>query len=175
MCRLARGGLFFTSSAFWALYGLATHSAAGFWGGLLILPGMTYVLARVEFWRHARVNWAIGVLSVASFVAPTMLGGWAVGTYGVGAVGLFTRLPQLIELVREKQAGGVSAWSWVPGTLGSAVWAVYWAGQHQWAAFNVTVVGGVTGLVVAALATWRHHQRSDEVLLETEIVGSGTY
>ncbi|HEV2428172.1 MAG TPA: hypothetical protein VGS61_08135, partial [Acidimicrobiales bacterium] len=82
--------------------------------------------------------------------------GWNAGVLGVGVVMTVTRMPQLIELVRERDAAGVSAASWFLGVAGCALWAAYYAATGLTAALVATAAAGLASLAIALLAAWRH-------------------
>ena len=77
---------------------------------------------------------------------------------GVGIGGWITRGPQLIKLVRSRDAAGVSTSSWLTAGVVSGLWVIYYIGARLWPVMFVTAVGGSVSLVIAALASRRHRQ-----------------
>ena len=102
--------------------------------------------------------------------APVLLGGWPAGVYGTGLSMALMRVPQIVELARQRHADGVSAPAWYAGVVCSVLWLFYYAGAHTWAAFWSTMSAGVASLVVALLATLRHRQ----ALADRALAGGAT-
>ncbi len=71
---------------------------------------------------------------------------------------VLARSPQILELVRERDASGVSVAMWLLGFVGSGGWLVYYQNQHLWAAFTATSFAAIASLSIALLALWRHRQ-----------------
>ena len=81
--------------------------------------------------------------------------GWSAGVYGTGFSMVINRVPQLIELIRVKNAQGVSASSWVIGSLGSLLWVIYYTSEQMWAPFFATAVAGILNVFIVALTLLR--------------------
>ena len=90
--------------------------------------------------------------------------GWAGGVYGTGVAMTINRAPPLIELVRHRDASGVSATPWFVGAFGCTLWILYYTGVHLWAALTATAFAGLANLAIALLATWRHSQAHQRVI-----------
>ena len=159
---LATWVLFVYMGSFWIAYGLVARSAEVTLGSLLILPLQLAILVRLKPW----LRWAVPARALGYFIAccvvPTILWGWAGGVFGTGVAMTINRAPQLIELVRERDASGVSAVSWFIGAFGCSLWITYYVGAHLWAALTATACAGVANLAIALLATWRHAQALQE-------------
>lgn len=155
---LATWVLFSYLGCFWVAYGLAAHSIEVVAGSVTLLPIQLSIVRSLRPWTR----WIVPARALGYFVlccvAPTMLWGWAGGVYGAAVAMTITRAPQLIELVRSRDASGVSASSWYVGVVGLLCWVVYYTGAHLWAALISTSIAGLASLVIALLATWRHAQ-----------------
>ena len=101
---------------------------------------------------------------LACCAAPGLLGGWRYCVYGCGVAMTALRWPQFIELVRERDASGVSAGSWFFGVACSVLWIIYYADVHLWAPFISTTCAGLSSLVVGCMTVWRHRQMSRELV-----------
>ncbi len=161
---LATWVLFAYMCCFWIAYGFAARSAEVTLGSILILPMQLGILARLKPWLH----WAVPLRALGYFilccVMPTILWGWAGGVYGTGVAMTINRAPQLIELIRQRDASGVSAVSWFVGVFGCTLWITYYVGAHLWAALTATAFAGVANLAIALLATWRHAQARQDLV-----------
>lgn len=153
---LATWVLFSYMGLFWITYGAAAHSIQVSLGSLTILPMQVSIVVRLRPWE----NWAVVARALGAFLAccvtPTLVFGWAGGLYGTGVAMTMNRLPQLLELVRQRDATGVSAGSWYLAVGGALCWVLYYTGAHLWAALIATAFAGLANLTIAVLATWRH-------------------
>ncbi len=108
------------------------------------LPMQLAILFRLSPWRR----WVVPVRALGYFtvccVVPTLLWGWAGGVFGTGVAMTINRAPQLIELVRQVNASGVSATSWFVAFVGCSLWIVYYSGAHLWAALTATAFARVS-------------------------------
>lgn len=147
--------LFCLMGGFWIAYGTAVHSPEIVLGSLTLLPMQLSIVSRLRPLDPAVVGRAAGFFALCC-VAPTLVLGWDAGVLGVGVAMTVTRMPQLIELVREPDASGVSAASWYVGAAGCALWIAYYASTGMAAALIATAAAGLTSLAIAGLATWRH-------------------
>jgi len=156
---LATWVMFLLTGMFWISYGIwSAHSLIVDLGSGTVVPFQAYIIWRLSPWRHWRsVAQSTLFVFVFSF-APVIVGGWSAGVYGTGLSMALMRVPQIVELARQRHADGVSAPAWYAGVLCSALWLVYYAGAHTWAAFWSTCSAGVASLVVAVLTTIRHQQ-----------------
>ena len=161
---LATWLLFVYMGCFWISYGVSAHSWAVIMGSLIVLPLQLAILVRLRPWRHgATVWWALSFFA-ATCVAPTFFWGWAGGIYGTGVAMTLTRAPQLLELVRYRDASGVSTGSWVLGAVGSVLWVSFYDGAHLWAPLVATSVAGLGNVLIAGLAAWRHAQSRRDLI-----------
>jgi uncharacterized protein with PQ loop repeat len=162
---LATWVLFVYMGCFWITYGFVAHSWEVVFGSLMILPMQLAILFRLAPWRR----WAVPARAMAYFIAccvlPTLLWGWAGGVFGTGVAMTINRAPQLIELVRHDAASGVSAASWFVGVFGCTLWITYYVGAHLWAALTATAFAGLANLAIALLATWRHAQARQRLVV----------
>jgi uncharacterized protein with PQ loop repeat len=147
--------LFCLMGGFWMAYGTAAHSPEVVVGSLSLLPMQLSIVARLRPLDPATVGRAVAFFALCC-VAPALVLGWDAGVLGVGVAMTVTRMPQLIELVRERDASGVSATSWYVGAAGCALWIAYYASTGMTAALAATAAAGLASLAIAGLATWRH-------------------
>jgi len=163
---IATWTLFVLMGCFWMSYGFVAHSWQVSMGSALAAPWQLAILVRLKVWEHA----SIVARSVAAFLAccvvPTVLFGWAGGVLGTGVAMTINRAPQLIELIRQVDASGVSAGSWYLGVLGCSLWIIYYTGVHLWAALAATSAAGVANLAIALLTSGRHVQARRRLVAE---------
>lgn len=162
---LATWVLFVYMGVFWITYGaVSAHSWEVVLGSLIAFPIQLAIVVRLRPWREWRVlSWAFGFFLVTCLI-PTMLWGWAGGVYGIGVTMTLTRTPQIIELVREQDAAGVSVNSWLLGAAGSGMWVIYYGGVHLWAPLIATGFAGIASTTIALLGAWRHAQARSRAL-----------
>ncbi|HSN02848.1 MAG TPA: hypothetical protein VLS91_05130 [Acidimicrobiales bacterium] len=163
---LATWVIFVYMGLFWITYGVIARSPEIVMGSLLALPVQLGILYRLAPWRNAKVL----VQSFAFFalftIVPTYLGGWSDGVYGIGLAMSITRGPQILELIRSRDASGVSAASWAVSAVGASLWMIYYVGARLWAPFVATGLAGAASLTIAALAFWRHEESRRRLELE---------
>lgn len=167
---LATWVLFVYMGSFWITYGVVARSWEVIFGSLLVLPMQLALLFRLRPWRHLRVVAQAFSFFFVTCVVPTMLWGWLGGVYGTGVAMTMNRGPQLLELLREPDASGVSAGSWAVGAIGAVLWVVYYVGDHLWAALVSTAFAGVANAAIAVLAVWRHRQARQNLIRDTVFV-----
>lgn len=161
--------LFTLNGGFWIAYGaLSAHSYAVVWGSLLCLPFQLSIVFRLAPWRHRRGSLQAIAMFIATCVVPGVLGGWSYCVYGCGVSMTLLRGPQFVELVRTRDASGVSAASWLVGAGSATLWITYYTGVHLWAPLVATVASGTASLVIASMAVWRH-RRADEDFVRREV------
>lgn len=160
--------LFTFIGGFWITYGaLSAHSLAVILGSLLCWPLQIGIVVRLAPWRHPRGALQAAGLFVATCVLPATLGGWSYCVYGCGLAMTALRLPQIAELVRTRDASGVSAASWFMGVATASLWIAYYWNVHLRAPLVATSCAGAGSLIIASMAVWRHRQvRRDVVRLE---------
>lgn len=155
---LATWTLFSLMGCFWIAYGIDQRSAVIVLGSLLVLPLQVAVVARLAPWRSPRVVARVALLSLVACVLPAAIVGWSGGVYGAGVVMVITRGPQLVELIRQRDATGVSVSMWALGVAALACWVLYYQNERLWAPSVSTACGGLASLAIALLALWRHRQ-----------------
>ena len=155
---LATWVIFVYMGLFWITYGFVAHSAEIVMGSLLVLPVQLSILYRLAPWRRPRVLVQSFIFFALFTIVPTYLGGWSDGVYGIGLAMSITRGPQIIELIRSRDASGVSVASWALGAIGASLWMTYYVGAHLWAPFVATGLAGTASLSIAALAAWRQEE-----------------
>ena len=162
---LATWVLFVYMGVFWITYGaVSAHSWEVILGSLIAFPIQVAIVVRLRPWREWRVlTLAFGFFLVTCLI-PTMLWGWAAGVYGIGVTMTLTRTPQIIELIRQQDAAGVSVNSWLLGAAGSGMWVIYYGGVHLWAPLIATGFAGLASTTIALLGAWRHAQARDKAL-----------
>lgn len=169
---LATWTLFIYLGFFWIAYGFIAHSVEVSMGSIIVLPMQFLVLFRLRPWAYPRVMLQCLAFFAVCCVLPTMMWGWAGGVYGAGFAMVCNRGPQLIELLQKEDATGVSVWSWLFGAFCTALWILYYVGEHLWAALIATSLALVANLVIAALASWRHTQSRQRLIAAEVFVGA---
>lgn len=156
---LATWILFVYMGGFWITYGtVSAHSWEVVLGSLVVLPFQVSIVIDLAPWRHGKIVLQALAFFVVSCVVPTVIWGWPGGVYGTGVAMTVNRAPQLVELIRQRDATGVSANSWFLSVAGAMMWVAYYTGVHLWAPLIATLFAGVCNLAIALLATWRHAQ-----------------
>ena len=159
---LATWVLFLLMGIFWMTYGATRRSPEIIMGSAIIFPLQLRIVARLTPWRHPMVLLQSLGYFVGLCVVPTLMWGWTGGLVGVAFAMTINRAPQIVGLLRHRDASGVSVTSWLYGVLGSILWMLYYAQAHLYAAMSATAFAGVANGVIATLAAWRHRQtRSD--------------
>ncbi len=157
--------LFTFIGAFWMAYGsLSAHSLAVVMGSLLIWPLQLAIVFRLAPWRHPRGSLQAVAMFLATCVAPGLVGGWSWCVYGCGLAMTLLRGPQLLELLRTRDASGVSAASWFLGVGCAVLWIVYYSQVQLWAPLIATAASGTGSLLIASLTVWRHRQATEELV-----------
>ncbi|HUX05616.1 MAG TPA: hypothetical protein VMV53_12020 [Acidimicrobiales bacterium] len=150
--------LFVFMGGFWITYGMAAHSSEVTIGSLIVMPFQLAIVFRLQPWKSPQVVLRSLAFFVAACVMPTLLWGWVGGVYGTGVAMVVNRGPQILELIREEDASGVSVTSWLLGVAGTMLWVAYYQNVGLWAALISTAFAGLANLTIALLATWRHRQ-----------------
>ena len=155
---LATWVLFLFMGIFWMTYGATRRSPEIIMGSAVIFPLQFAIVVRLAPWRHAVVVLrALGYFA-ALCVVPTLIWGWIGGLVGVGFAMTINRGPQIVELIRHRDASGVSVASWLYGVLGSVLWMLFYVKGHLYGAIAATAFAGLTNATVAGLAAWRDAQ-----------------
>lgn len=165
---LATWVLFAFMGTFWITYGVVAHSSEIAVGSLSVLPLQLSIVYRLQPWRSPKVVLRSFTFFVACCVLPTMTWGWVGGVYGTGVAMTVNRAPQIIELIRQEDASGVSVASWLFGVVGCVFWVTYYQNVRLWAALVSTSFAGLANLTIALLATWRHRQ-ARQVMIADEV------
>ena len=162
---LATWLLFSLIGGFWISYGaFSAHSMAVIWGSLLCWPFQLAIVFRLAPLRHRRGSLqALGVFVVCC-LAPALAGGWSASVYGTGVAMTLVRWPQFVQLIRVRDASGVSSASWFIGVGCSTLWVIYYGEIHLWAPLIATTCSALASAVVGGLAVWRHRQANEELI-----------
>jgi hypothetical protein len=161
--------LFTLIGGFWVSYGaFSAHSMVVILGSLLCWPLQVAIVFRLAPWRHWRGTIQSTGLFTATCVVPGVVGGWSYCVYGCGLAMTMLRGPQFVELVRTRDASGVSAASWFFGASCAALWIIYYANVSLWAPLIATAASGTASLVLALMAVWRH-RRAEEDFIRREV------
>lgn len=156
--------LFLFMGFFWVSYGIGSGDWVILAGSGPLLPLQIALVARLKPIRNRRVVvLSGGFVFLLSFVT-SFIGGWDMGVLGTTVAMLWTRMPQIIELVKDPDVEGVSISSWVIGAVCSAFWVAYYVGVHKWWAMAATAVAVLSNLVIAGLASWRQRARENATL-----------
>ena len=156
--------LFVFMGFFWITYGFAARSSEVIMGSLIVMPFQLAIVFRLRPWKSPQVVLRSFVFFVAACVMPTLLWGWVGGVYGTGVAMVANRGPQIVELIREQDASGVSVMSWLLGVVGTMLWVAYYQNVGLWAALVSTAFAGLANLTIALLATWRHRQARQRLI-----------
>ena len=146
-------GLF--SGLVWLSWGLANHLWAQVLGNALVALGSGVVLAGCWPSKRAAVLRAT-VLALIGFVLVLLLGllaAWLLSAVAL-AVAMLGTLPQVIEVLRDSDLGGVSVWSWLLSGANAVTWTVYGALVGSW----VTMAPGVVVLPSCLFIAWKAHR-----------------
>jgi hypothetical protein len=133
-------------------------------GSLLALPLQLSIIFRLKPWRHTRISGQATVLFLVTCAVPGVVGGWAWCVYGCGLAMTLLRIPQFMELLRTRDADGVSSASWFIGSLTALLWIVYYANVHLGAPLIATACSGSASLLIGTMAVWRHRQGREELI-----------
>jgi uncharacterized protein with PQ loop repeat len=169
---LATWLLFSLMSVFWISYGVEQRSAVIVLGSLIVLPIQLAVIFRLAPWKTPRVVARVLLFVLVGCVVPALLFGWSGGVFGAGVVMVVTRAPQIIELIRHRDAEGVSVAMWLFSTVALSLWVIYYQNAHLWAALTSTACAVVASSSIALLASWRHRQMSERLASDVVFVGA---
>jgi uncharacterized protein with PQ loop repeat len=160
---LATWLMFTLIGGFWICYGaLSAHSLAIILGSLLMWPLQLSIVFRLKPWHHRRGSMQATALFVTTCAVPGVIGGWAWCVYGCGLAMTLLRVPQFTELLRTRDASGVSSASWFIGAGCALLWIVYYWNVHLWAPLIATACSGTASLLIGLMALWRHRQEQEE-------------
>ncbi len=164
--------LFVWMSYFWISYGFVAHSAQVTWGSLIVVPMQMAILYRLAPWKHRRTSLLATLFFFVMAVLPTAIFGWQAGVYCMTIVMIANRVPQILELLRQPDASGVSAGSWLIGVLGTWFWILYYQNVHLWSALIATAGVSLANIVVFALVVWRHRQMKYDFIAEEVFISN---
>lgn len=160
---LATWLMFTLIGVFWISYGaFSAHSLAVILGSLLMWPLQLSIVFRLKPWRRRHRSSQATALFLATCVLPGIIGGWSWSVYGCGLAMTLLRVPQFIELLRTRDANGVSSASWFIGVGCAFLWIVYYWNVHLWAPLIATACSGTASTVIGLMAVWRHRQAQEE-------------
>lgn len=158
--------LFSLNGGFWTFYGaVSAHSLAVVLGSLLCWPFQLAIVFRLAPWRHRRGSLQAVALFGACCVAPGFVGGWSACVYGTGVVMTLLRVPQFLELLRTRDASGVSSAAWFFSAGCAALWVIYYWEVHLWAPLVASACSGLASAVIGLMAVWRYRQADVELVL----------
>ena len=158
--------LFLFMGFFWITYGVAARSWEVITGSVIVMPLQLAIVFRLQPWKSPQVVMRSFAFFVAACVMPTLLWGWVGGVYGTGVAMVANRVPQIVELIREEDASGVSVMSWLLGVVGTMLWVAYYQDVGLGAALISTAFAGLANLTIALLASWRHLQARQRMIAE---------
>lgn len=158
--------LFVFMGCFWITYGVAARSSEVIAGSLIVMPLQLAIVFRLQPWKSPLVVLRAFAFFVVACVVPTMLWGWVGGVYGTGVAMVVNRGPQILELIRQEDASGVSVTSWLLGVVGTMLWVAYYQNVGLWAALVSTAFAGLANLIIALLAAWRHRQARQRMIAD---------
>lgn len=150
--------LFLTMSAYWLAYGLVVRSPEIIASVLVAAPFLCWLLWLLDPQERTRGLVPAILIVLACAFGPAALFGWSAGVLGLGVVIVGTRMPQLLQLVRQREVVGVSVGSWLLGASSVALWLAYYLSVHHLAAAATMCAALVANLSIAALATLRQRR-----------------
>ena len=150
--------LFTYMGIFWTCYGFDQHSLIIILGSAITLPFQAGVALHLRPWQSWAVFSRVTLYSALICFAPVIFWGWSAGVYGAGVTMVITRGPQLVELLRNPDATGVSVPMWMLSSAALLCWVVYYEDAHLWAAFTSVLCAGLASTAIALLALQRHRQ-----------------
>lgn len=163
---LATWVLFILMGSFWMSYGLAEGNWLIFLGSGIIWPLQWSVVWRLKPWQHWRVVTRSAAVVLTLSYLPIFVWGWSGGVAGTGIVMLANRWPQLIELIQQDDASGVSTTTWATGFVGSCVWTAYYFGAKLHAAMWSNIFTGLMNFANMAMTIKRHRQAKMKLIAE---------
>jgi uncharacterized protein with PQ loop repeat len=98
---------------------------------------------------------------IVTILLPTVIWGWNVGAGSIGVVMVFTRLPQIIDLIRLPSVEGVSVMSWLLSSVNLGLWLYYYVVHHATGAALSMVITIASNLLITVLAARRHHHTKE--------------
>ncbi len=161
----ATWSLFLTMSGFWLAYGLAVRSPEIVAATIAGTPFLCWLLWLLDPRERRRGLVPAAVVVLACAFAPAALFGWSAGVLGLGVVIVGTRLPQLVQLLRQREVVGVSVGSWVLGATSVSLWLGYYVSVGHVAAAFVMAAALAANVSIAGLAALRQRDGVADVAL----------
>jgi uncharacterized protein with PQ loop repeat len=158
---LATWTLFIFLGCFWVTYGIDQNSAIIIVGSALLLPMQLVIVALLRPWISRTSLLVVARSALFAFVlcvVPTFFWGSPGGIYGAGVAAVSTRVPQIIELIRDPDVTGVSVRAWVLVSTGSICWMIFYQNARLWAALAATSFSFLASVAIAILAAWRQRK-----------------
>ena len=153
--------LFLMMGIFWMAYGFEEHSACMVVGTLMVAPVQAAILFAIG-WRETWRSMVLALLMViVTILLPTIIWGWNVGAGSIGVVMVFTRLPQIVDLIRLPSVEGVSVMSWLLSSVNLGLWLYYYVVHHDSGAALSMVITIASNLLITVLAARRHHHTKE--------------
>jgi uncharacterized protein with PQ loop repeat len=130
-------------------------------GTLMVAPVQAAILFAIG-WRETWRSMILALLMViVTILLPTVIWGWNVGAGSIGVVMVFTRLPQIIDLIRLPSVEGVSVMSWLLSSVNLGLWLYYYVVHHATGAALSMVITIASNLLITVLAARRHHHTKE--------------
>jgi uncharacterized protein with PQ loop repeat len=153
--------LFLMMGIFWMAYGIEEHSACMVVGTIMVAPVQAAILLTLG-WKETWRSMGLALITVIlTILLPTVIWGWNVGAGSIGVVMVFTRLPQIIDLLRLPSVEGVSVMSWLLSSVNLGLWLYYYLVHHDTGAAISMVITIASNLLITVLAARRHHHTSE--------------
>ena len=148
--------MFLMLGIFFMAYGLSLHSVPLFLGTMFSAPFQLAILLAIGWSKTWRTM--LGALAIVIFAIflPAALWGWNVGAGSIGIVMMFTRLPQIVDLIRMPSVEGVSVVSWLLSSVNLGLWLYYYGYHHDTGAAISMVVTIASNLIIVVIAALRH-------------------
>lgn len=163
--------LFLVMSLFWLAYGVAVRSPEIIVSVAVAAPFLCWLLALLAAdERWAGTARATGAVAIAAAL-PAALFGWNAGLFGIGALIVATRAPQLVQLVRASHADGVSVTSWLYGALSVGLWLAYYASTARYAAAASMFAALLANLAIVVLTAMRHRRTPERAPVALVLAG----
>ncbi len=153
--------MFLMLGIFFMAYGLSLHSAPLFLGTMFSAPFQLAILLAIGWSKTWRTM--LGALAIVIFAIflPAALWGWNVGAGSIGIVMMFTRLPQIVDLIRMPSVEGVSVVSWLLSSVNLGLWLYYYGYHHDTGAAISMVVTIASNLLIVVIAALRHRHTKE--------------
>ena len=153
--------MFLMLGIFFMAYGLTLHSAPLFLGTMFSAPFQLAILLAIGWSKTWRTM--LGALAIVIFAIflPAALWGWNVGAGSIGIVMMFTRLPQIVDLIRMPSVEGVSVVSWLLSSVNLGLWLYYYGYHHDTGAAISMVITITSNLLIVVITALRHRHTKE--------------